>query len=44
MLIKRVECDDVLNDDGEYHHKGKSFCGDCFRAVKKLEANQRKET
>ena len=41
MLIKCVECDD---DDAEYHHKGKSYCGDCFRAVKKLEANQRKET
>jgi hypothetical protein len=41
MLIKCVECDD---DDGEYHHKGKSYCGDCFRAVRKLEANQQKET
>ena len=41
MLIKCVECDD---DDGDSHHKGKSYCGDCFRAVRKLEANQQKET
>ena len=46
MLIKCVECDHILDDDeAEYHYKGKSYCGDCYRAVKKLEAiRQERET
>jgi hypothetical protein len=31
-----VECDQVL-EDMEYLYKGKSYCDDCYRAVKKLE-------
>jgi hypothetical protein len=42
MLIKCVECDGVL-DDVEYLYKGKSYCDDCYRAVKKLEAARPKE-
>jgi hypothetical protein len=34
MLIKCVECDDVL-DDMEHLYKGKAYCDDYFRAVKK---------
>jgi hypothetical protein len=33
MLSKCVEC-----DDEEYLFKGKTYCDDCYRAVKKLEA------
>jgi hypothetical protein len=40
MEIKCVECEGVLNDDVEYLYKGKSYCDDCYRASKKLEAVQ----
>jgi hypothetical protein len=44
LLIKCVVCDGSL-EDGEYLHKGKSYCDDCYRAVKKLEAiRQERET
>lgn len=36
MIIRCIECNDVLNDDVEYLYKGKSYCDDCYRAVKKL--------
>jgi NMD protein affecting ribosome stability and mRNA decay len=39
MFIKCVECDHIL-EDGEYLYKGKSYCDDCYRAVKKLEEVQ----
>ena len=29
-----VECDYIL-EDGEYLYKGKSYCDDCYRMVKK---------
>ena len=43
MLIKCVECDHILvgDDEAEYIYKGKSYCADCYEAVKKAEAVQR---
>ena len=39
MPSKCIECDQLLVDDEvEYLYKGKSYCDDCYRAVKKLEA------
>jgi hypothetical protein len=41
MLSKCVECDHIFaDDDEEYFYKGKSYCDDCYRAVKKFEATQ----
>jgi hypothetical protein len=37
MLSKCIECDHVLEDE-EYLYKGKSYCDDCNRAVKRAEA------
>jgi hypothetical protein len=38
MLIRCVECDRLLvGDEVEYLYQGKSYCEDCYRAVKKLE-------
>src|SRR5918996_5331247 len=38
MLSKCAECDHLLvSDEVEYLYKGKSYCDDCYRAVKKLE-------
>jgi hypothetical protein len=38
MLSKCVECDHLLvGDEVEYLYKGKSYCDDCYRAVKKAE-------
>jgi hypothetical protein len=42
MPIICVICDDGL-EDGEYLYKGISYCGDCYRAVRKLEADQKKD-
>ena len=39
MFVKCVKCDHILEDE-EYLYKGKSYCDDCYRAVKKLEAAQ----
>jgi hypothetical protein len=37
-----VEYDHLLVDDEvEYLYRGKSYCGECYRAAKKLEAKQR---
>jgi hypothetical protein len=37
-----VECDHLLvGDEVEYLYRGKSNCGDCYRAAKKLETKQR---
>jgi hypothetical protein len=42
MSSKCVECDHLLADDEvEYLYKGKSFCDDCYRAVKKLRQSKR---
>jgi hypothetical protein len=39
-----VECDHLLVvDEVEYFYKGKAYCDDCYRAVKKLEVGQEKE-
>jgi hypothetical protein len=39
MLIKCVECDHVLiGDEAENLYKGKSYCDDCYKAAKGLEA------
>ena len=36
MLSKCVECDHLLvGDEVEYRYKGKSYCDDCYRMVKK---------
>ena len=35
MFVKCVECDHILEDE-EYLYKGKSYCDDCYRAVKKM--------
>ena len=36
MLSKCVECDHLLvGDEVEYLYKGKSYCDDCYRAIKK---------
>jgi hypothetical protein len=45
MPSKCVECDHLLvGDEVEYLYKGKAYCDDCYRAVKKLEViQQRKE-
>jgi hypothetical protein len=44
MLSKCVECDHLLvGDEVEYLYKGKSYCGDCYKAVKKAEAAQQKK-
>src|SRR5918994_7930507 len=41
MFEKCSECDHSFSDDeDEYLYKGKSYCDDCYRAVKKLEAIQ----
>jgi hypothetical protein len=41
MLSKCVECDHIFADDeAEYLYKGKSYCGDCYRAVKMVEINK----
>jgi hypothetical protein len=38
MIIKCEECDHKLvGDEVEYFYKGKSYCEDCYRAVKKAE-------
>jgi hypothetical protein len=42
MLIKCVICDGDL-DEGEYLYKGKSYCDDCYKMVRKLEADQKKD-
>ena len=39
MFDKCVECDHILEDE-EHIYKGKSYCDDCYRAVKKFEATQ----
>jgi hypothetical protein len=42
MLSRCVECDHLLVDDEvKYLYRGKSYCGDCYRAAKKLQAKQR---
>jgi hypothetical protein len=42
MPSRCVECDHLLvGDEVEYLYRGKSYCGDCYRAAKKLEAKQR---
>ncbi|HZB73791.1 MAG TPA: hypothetical protein VE378_03520 [Nitrososphaeraceae archaeon] len=33
-LVGFLECDHILEDE-EYLYKGKSYCDDCHRAVKK---------
>jgi hypothetical protein len=44
MLIKCVECDHIFGDDeAEYIYKGKSYCDDCYRAVKKAERQKNLE-
>lgn len=44
MLIKCAECNHLLvGDEVEYLYKGKSYCDDCYRAVKKLEGAQEKK-
>ena len=44
MLIKCVESDHTfLDDEAEYIYKGKSYGSDCYRAVKKAEALNRKK-
>jgi hypothetical protein len=36
MLSKCVECEHLLvGDEVEYLYKGKSYCDDCYKAVKK---------
>ena len=35
MFVKCVECDHILEDE-EYLYKGKSYCDDCYRAIKRL--------
>jgi hypothetical protein len=42
LLITCVVCDGSL-EDGEYFYKGKSYCDDCYRAAKKLEAIQQEK-
>ena len=46
MIVGCSEYDHIFGDDeSEYHYKRKSYCGDCYKAVKKLEAiQQEKET
>ena len=34
MFDKCVECDHILEDE-EYLYSGKSYCDDCYKAVKK---------
>ena len=42
MLSKCVVCDLLLvGDEVGYLYRGKSYCGDGYRAAKKLEAKQR---
>ena len=37
ISVLRMECDHLLVDDEvEYLYKGKSYCDDCYRAVKKI--------
>jgi hypothetical protein len=37
MPSKCVECDHLLvGDEAEYLYKGKSYCDDCYRGVKKV--------
>jgi hypothetical protein len=37
MPTKCVECDHLLvGDEAEYLYKGKSYCDDCYRGVKKV--------
>jgi hypothetical protein len=42
MFDKCVECDHKLEDE-EYIYKGKTYCDECYRAVKKLKAVQQKK-
>jgi hypothetical protein len=43
MLSKCMECDHLLvGDEVEYLYKGKSYCDDCYRSVKKLEETSEK--
>ena len=36
MRTRCVECDHLLvGDEVEYRYKGKSYCDDCYRMVKK---------
>jgi hypothetical protein len=45
MPNRCVECDHLLiGDDVEYLYKGKSYCDDCYRMVKKAEIRNRKQT
>ncbi|HEX5979195.1 MAG TPA: hypothetical protein VFY68_18070, partial [Nitrososphaeraceae archaeon] len=42
MLMKCVECDHVLvGDEVEYLYKGKSYCDDCYKAIKKAGTGDR---
>ncbi|MDQ3839327.1 MAG: hypothetical protein M3297_08670 [Thermoproteota archaeon] len=44
MLIKCVECDHIFGDDeAEYIYRGKTYCDDCYRAVRKAEAAAQQE-
>jgi hypothetical protein len=33
----------IVGDEVEYLYKGKSYCDDCYKAVKKLEAIQQEK-
>ena len=37
MFVKCVECDHIF-EDGEYLYKGKLYCDDFYRMVKKAKA------
>ena len=42
MLDICVECDHILEDE-EHIYRGKSYCDDCYKAVKKAEIENQED-